>query len=144
MRLLESLGYSLYASLGTADFYTEHGVKVQLLPPPHTSLLWPQGCLSLFLCFYDHLMLLTCVSCITSRVYRKTKRKKSFVVSCAINIVAFLSYQALPVFLPMSSYCLWSLVTCLIPHTFPVKKDTLPIANRGSPGPYWGSLISSL
>lgn len=28
MRLLESLGYSLYASLGTADFYTEHGVKV--------------------------------------------------------------------------------------------------------------------
>lgn len=29
MRLLESLGYSLYASLGTADFYTEHGVKVQ-------------------------------------------------------------------------------------------------------------------
>lgn len=29
VRLLESLGYSLYASLGTADFYTEHGVKVQ-------------------------------------------------------------------------------------------------------------------
>uniref|UniRef100_A0A8I6A9Y4 Multifunctional protein CAD n=1 Tax=Rattus norvegicus TaxID=10116 RepID=A0A8I6A9Y4_RAT len=28
VRLLESLGYSLYASLGTADFYTEHGVKV--------------------------------------------------------------------------------------------------------------------
>ncbi|EDM02937.1 carbamyl phosphatate synthetase 2 (mapped), isoform CRA_c [Rattus norvegicus] len=27
VRLLESLGYSLYASLGTADFYTEHGVK---------------------------------------------------------------------------------------------------------------------
>lgn len=29
VRLLESLGYSLYASLGTADFYTEHGVKVR-------------------------------------------------------------------------------------------------------------------
>lgn len=29
VRLLESLGYSLYASLGTADFYTEHGLKVQ-------------------------------------------------------------------------------------------------------------------
>ncbi|KAH0622972.1 hypothetical protein JD844_025926 [Phrynosoma platyrhinos] len=27
---LESLGYSLYASLGTADFYTEHGIKVGL------------------------------------------------------------------------------------------------------------------
>lgn len=34
VRLLESLGYSLYASLGTADFYTEHGVKVQGLPQP--------------------------------------------------------------------------------------------------------------
>lgn len=28
MRTLESLGYKLYASLGTADFYTEHGIKV--------------------------------------------------------------------------------------------------------------------
>lgn len=25
---LQSLGYNLYASLGTADFYTEHGIKV--------------------------------------------------------------------------------------------------------------------
>lgn len=29
MRTLESLGYKLYASLGTADFYTEHGIKVR-------------------------------------------------------------------------------------------------------------------
>ncbi|KAM7117883.1 multifunctional protein CAD isoform 3-T3 [Ciconia maguari] len=28
VRTLESLGYKLYASLGTADFYTEHGIKV--------------------------------------------------------------------------------------------------------------------
>lgn len=28
VRTLEGLGYNLYASLGTADFYTEHGVKV--------------------------------------------------------------------------------------------------------------------
>ncbi|XP_064911474.1 multifunctional protein CAD isoform X2 [Columba livia] len=28
VRTLESLGYNLYASLGTADFYTEHGIKV--------------------------------------------------------------------------------------------------------------------
>lgn len=28
---LQSLGYNLYASLGTADFYTEHGVKVLVL-----------------------------------------------------------------------------------------------------------------
>ncbi|XP_061785890.2 multifunctional protein CAD isoform X2 [Nerophis lumbriciformis] len=28
VQTLESLGYDLYASLGTADFYTEHGVKV--------------------------------------------------------------------------------------------------------------------
>lgn len=37
MRLLESLGYSLYASLGTADFYTEHGVKVRGGLPPSPS-----------------------------------------------------------------------------------------------------------
>lgn len=29
MWTLERLGYSLYASLGTADFYTEHGIKVR-------------------------------------------------------------------------------------------------------------------
>ncbi|XP_067326291.1 multifunctional protein CAD [Anolis sagrei] len=29
VRTLESLGYSLYASMGTADFYTEHGIKVK-------------------------------------------------------------------------------------------------------------------
>lgn len=29
---LQSLGYNLYASLGTADFYTEHGVKVLRVP----------------------------------------------------------------------------------------------------------------
>lgn len=31
VQALESLGYDLYASMGTADFYTEHGVKVILL-----------------------------------------------------------------------------------------------------------------
>jgi len=25
---LKSMGYKLYASMGTADFYTEHGVEV--------------------------------------------------------------------------------------------------------------------
>ncbi|NXX77074.1 PYR1 protein, partial [Urocolius indicus] len=29
VRTLENLGYKLYASLGTADFYTEHGIKVK-------------------------------------------------------------------------------------------------------------------
>ncbi|NWW74837.1 PYR1 protein, partial [Climacteris rufus] len=29
VRTLETLGYNLYASLGTADFYTEHGIKVK-------------------------------------------------------------------------------------------------------------------
>nr|CAB3227410.1 CAD protein [Phallusia mammillata] len=29
VRTLESLGYTLHASLGTADFYTEHGIKVK-------------------------------------------------------------------------------------------------------------------
>lgn len=29
MWTLERLGYSLYASLGTADFYNEHGIKVR-------------------------------------------------------------------------------------------------------------------
>lgn len=28
MRALQKMGYKLYASLGTADFYTEHGVDV--------------------------------------------------------------------------------------------------------------------
>lgn len=30
MRVLQKMGYKLYASLGTADFYNEHGVKVRL------------------------------------------------------------------------------------------------------------------
>ncbi len=30
VRILERLGFTLYASFGTADFYTEHGVKVRL------------------------------------------------------------------------------------------------------------------
>ncbi|XP_069830459.1 multifunctional protein CAD [Dendropsophus ebraccatus] len=34
VRTLESLGYSLYASLGTADFYTEHGIKVKAMDWP--------------------------------------------------------------------------------------------------------------
>uniref|UniRef100_A0A8C4HQ81 Multifunctional protein CAD n=1 Tax=Dicentrarchus labrax TaxID=13489 RepID=A0A8C4HQ81_DICLA len=34
VQALESMGYDLYASLGTADFYTEHGVKV-------TAVDWP-------------------------------------------------------------------------------------------------------
>lgn len=31
---LEQLGYSLYASLGTADFYTEHGIKIKAVEWP--------------------------------------------------------------------------------------------------------------
>ncbi|CAJ0964489.1 unnamed protein product [Ranitomeya imitator] len=34
VRTLESLGYSLVASVGTADFYTEHGIKVMLCDSP--------------------------------------------------------------------------------------------------------------
>ncbi|XP_071393365.1 multifunctional protein CAD isoform X4 [Centroberyx affinis] len=34
VQALESLGYDLYASLGTADFYTEHGVKVRAVDWP--------------------------------------------------------------------------------------------------------------
>ncbi|TRY86955.1 hypothetical protein DNTS_000646 [Danionella cerebrum] len=34
VQTLEGLGYSLYASLGTADFYTEHGVKVMAVDWP--------------------------------------------------------------------------------------------------------------
>uniref|UniRef100_A0A671UAX5 Multifunctional protein CAD n=1 Tax=Sparus aurata TaxID=8175 RepID=A0A671UAX5_SPAAU len=34
VQTLESLGYDLYASLGTADFYTEHGVKVKAVDWP--------------------------------------------------------------------------------------------------------------
>ncbi|KAF6723169.1 CAD protein [Oryzias melastigma] len=34
VQTLEELGYDLYASLGTADFYTEHGVKI-------TAVDWP-------------------------------------------------------------------------------------------------------
>lgn len=28
IRNLKNMGYKLYASMGTADFYTEHGIKV--------------------------------------------------------------------------------------------------------------------
>lgn len=31
MRALNKMGYKLYASLGTADFYNEHGVEVRNL-----------------------------------------------------------------------------------------------------------------
>ncbi|XP_055728632.1 CAD protein-like isoform X3 [Salvelinus fontinalis] len=34
VQAMESLGYDLYASLGTADFYTEHGVKVMAVDWP--------------------------------------------------------------------------------------------------------------
>ncbi|XP_065112262.2 multifunctional protein CAD isoform X2 [Paramisgurnus dabryanus] len=34
IKTLETLGYNLYASLGTADFYTEHGVKVMAVEWP--------------------------------------------------------------------------------------------------------------
>lgn len=34
VQALESLGYDLYASLGTADYYTEHGVKVMAVDWP--------------------------------------------------------------------------------------------------------------
>lgn len=30
MRSLQKMGYKLYASLGTADFYNEHGVEVSV------------------------------------------------------------------------------------------------------------------
>ena len=30
VRILERLNYNLYASLGTADFYSEHGITVSL------------------------------------------------------------------------------------------------------------------
>lgn len=30
MRALQKMGYKLYASLGTADFYNEHGVDVSI------------------------------------------------------------------------------------------------------------------
>ena len=38
VRTLETLGYKLYASLGTADFYTEHGIKVG------AGVWWGPGC----------------------------------------------------------------------------------------------------
>uniref|UniRef100_A0A069DM27 CAD like protein n=1 Tax=Clytia hemisphaerica TaxID=252671 RepID=A0A069DM27_9CNID len=34
VRLLEKMGYELYASMGTGDFYQEHGVQVQIIDWP--------------------------------------------------------------------------------------------------------------
>lgn len=34
VRLLEQMGFELYASLGTGDFYQEHGVKIQIIDWP--------------------------------------------------------------------------------------------------------------
>lgn len=42
VRTLEGLGYNLYASLGTADFYTEHGIKVGR---DGQGMRWGGGCL---------------------------------------------------------------------------------------------------
>ena len=39
VRSLENMGYKLYASMGTADFYTEHGVRVSLCNLQRLSLL---------------------------------------------------------------------------------------------------------
>ena len=36
VRSLQSMRYKLYASMGTADFYTEHGIKVGV----PDALLW--------------------------------------------------------------------------------------------------------
>lgn len=33
IRILEKMGYKLYASMGTGDFYTEHGVEVSRQRP---------------------------------------------------------------------------------------------------------------
>ena len=35
VRILENMGYKLYASLGTADFYTEHGIKIRAIEWPY-------------------------------------------------------------------------------------------------------------
>ena len=37
VRTLEKLGYKLYASLGTADFYNDHGITVSCI---HFSLVY--------------------------------------------------------------------------------------------------------
>jgi len=34
VRLLEQMGYELYASMGTGDFYQEHGIKIQIIDWP--------------------------------------------------------------------------------------------------------------
>ena len=35
IRTLENLGYRLYASMGTADFYSEHGINVRAIEWPY-------------------------------------------------------------------------------------------------------------
>lgn len=37
MRILEEMGYELYASLGTADFYLAHGIKMSPVEWPFES-----------------------------------------------------------------------------------------------------------
>lgn len=47
VKTLQELGFQLYASLGTADFYTEHGIKVSTsiqLNNTHTCIVMPAGC----------------------------------------------------------------------------------------------------
>lgn len=31
VRILQKMGYKLYASMGTGDFYTEHGIEVSIV-----------------------------------------------------------------------------------------------------------------
>lgn len=40
VRSLIEMGYNLFASLGTADFYNEHGFKVRLLQKTATSIIF--------------------------------------------------------------------------------------------------------
>lgn len=56
VRILHKMGYKLYASMGTGDFYTEHGVEVRhfffgvfrFLSFPKT---YNNYCLFFFFCF---------------------------------------------------------------------------------------------
>ena len=47
VKTLHELGFKLYASLGTADFYTEHGIKVRIAIPQDNP-----GCRIVFFFFW--------------------------------------------------------------------------------------------
>lgn len=106
VRLLESLGYSLYASLGTADFYTEHGLKVQgLHDHPTLSFLPRCGSTKEFSPSSSALIVIVQIMYIPCRANRMCRKAKKKVLDNPSTTVSILIYFPGEFYLYMYNVC---------------------------------------